>query len=129
VLFPVCDVWYSFYFLCCCLQHTASHCNTPQHTATHRNTLQHTATFSVKKVLFAVCGVWYCFYVLCCCFGLPVPLYSRLAVCCSVLQCVAVSNRLTRLDPLECFYVLCCCFGLPVPLSQRHHIQIHKDIT
>jgi len=31
-------------YVCCTLQHTATHCNTLQHTATHCNTLQHTAS-------------------------------------------------------------------------------------
>ena len=52
------------------LNHTATHCNTLQHTATHCNTLQRTADDAHSSCTMAC-----------------------VAVCCSVLQCVAVWQR------------------------------------
>ena len=86
---------------CNTLQHTATHCNTLEHTATHCNTLQHTAThgestdWHAAKVgtgttaddagyvddLF-ICEMTYSYVS-----SLSCEL-QRVAVCCSVLQCV-----------------------------------------
>ena len=56
----------------------ATHCNTLQHTATHCNTLQRTATHCNTRTSCAC-------HDLPCTHGHP---YVRVAVCCSVLQCV-----------------------------------------
>ena len=76
---------------CGTLQHTATHCNTLQQTGSHRNKLQHTAIFGgTVEILVghAVAAIRH------------EPLQNspsvlqcvlhRVAVCCSVLQCVEV---------------------------------------
>jgi len=62
------------------LQHTATHCNTLQHTATHCNTLQHTATHCNTLSNKGLNHVEFC---------IPIIMILCVAVCCSVLQCVA----------------------------------------
>ena len=57
---------------CKTLQRTATHCNTLQRTATHCNTLQHTTMLPATA------------------FGDLDSLDLTVAVCCSMLQCVAV---------------------------------------
>ena len=73
---------------CYTLQHTATHCNTLQHTATHCNTQKRNATRDcmdqirrrMERIIFSIpCGENVLFISLLC-----------VAVCCSVLQCVAV---------------------------------------
>jgi len=54
------------------LQHTATHCNTLQHTATHAATLVYHRSNSLHEIPYLMSGS--CRFV---------------AVCCSVLQCVA----------------------------------------
>ena len=64
-------------------QHTATHCNTLQHTATHCNTLQHIATLNLVYTSYTTKHQ-----------GSSEMRSAReiwvSAVCCSVLQCVAV---------------------------------------
>jgi len=85
---------------CNTLQHTATHCNTLQHTATHCNTLQErqtlkpsipaashdsTVTSSASRALsHSPC-------IIECCNQLQRVTVLQWSVCCSVLQCVAVS--------------------------------------
>jgi len=71
--------------LCNTLQRTATHCNTLQHTlqhtATHCNTLQHTATHIQHTLHLHSPRVYR---------SLLQASFLSVAVCCSVLQCVAV---------------------------------------
>jgi len=74
------------------LQHPATHCNTLQHTATHCNTLQHTAIHCNKQVPDAYQpDQKYIHYVrVGATKGGMGANHQVVAVCCSVLQCVAV---------------------------------------
>jgi len=95
------------------VQHTATHCNTLQHTATHCNTLQHTATHHNTLHIKRECIPSECISreretatdcnrlqqtATDCnkmereCISLSLHL---VAVCCSLLQSVAVSNEST----------------------------------
>ena len=75
------------------LQHTATHCNTLQPTATHCNPLHHTAphcntlqhTISATTLNLFHSRNFFVVSTVCC---------SVFAVCCSVLQCVAVCSLL-----------------------------------
>ena len=78
---------------CNALQHTATHRNAPQRTATHRNTPQHTTTQHTTPHTSTPTNS-----------AIPAPLapphelarsvLQCAAVCCSVLQCVAVQTPL-----------------------------------
>ena len=70
----------------------ATHCNTLQHTATHYNTLQHTATLCYTLLHTATCSKVFA-------RRLPLKPLCKFftwwrrgsgAICCSVLQCVAL---------------------------------------
>jgi len=88
---------------CSTLQHTATHCNTLQHTATHYNTLQHTPETKTSSTnnriasrllrVLSCIEFWecklndsFCYYCVSC-------VLQCVAVCCSVLQCVAADFR------------------------------------
>jgi len=72
---------------CIILQHTATHCNTLPHTATHWNTLQHTTTHcnTLQNTATHRGGDYQVLII-----RYAVDCYTDIAVCCSVLQCVAV---------------------------------------
>jgi len=82
---------------CNTLQHAAAHCNTLQHTAIHHNTcntLQHMMVHPTKAVLSVVCACYTSIrrvvraseaHEICMCI-----------VCCSVLQCLALSCGCTH---------------------------------
>jgi len=115
---------------------TATHCITLQHTATHCNTLQHTATYSHKSLRFAFAyHGWHCNththtntatctpsmqHIAATCPHLQ-PTESAqtmthddsmsqcVAVCCSVLQCVAVcEHTMTHDDSMSQCVAVCC---------------------
>jgi len=78
------------------LQHTATHCNTLQHTATHRNTLQHIATHcNILSGSLHFVGTLYkkrrrVRHSLGRGHHRKTNVLQCVAMCCSVLQCVAV---------------------------------------
>ena len=90
-----------------CHTYDRVHRNTPQHTATHCNTLQHTATHyymstrsSSKRSAHTSTPAG--------------PLPTRKQVCCSVLQCVAVSSSALYCvaashSVVQCVAVPCIC--------------------
>ena len=71
-------------FINICDMPKATHCITLQHTATHCNTLQHTATWLYSNM-------WHAINSKTIRAMLTVSVLQRVATCCTVLQCVAMS--------------------------------------
>jgi len=104
-------------------QHTATHCITPQqtatryitlqHTATHCNTLQHTATHTATHTAIRCIMSMNTVCLTNVPFGIENTSTPAPAVCCSVLQCVAVRCSVLQCV-LKCVAVCCsvCCINV-----------------
>ena len=84
------------------LQHTATHCDRMQRTATHCNVMKCTAIQCNNKNTLALnsCRVSVFSYACCCCCEMVQTVAAF--VCCSVLQCVAVSCSLLHVITACC---------------------------
>jgi hypothetical protein len=109
---------------CCCVQQTATHCNTLHHTSTHCNTLQRTAAHchAVQTHCSSLQAASYwtqpwlvvIFFKWVCCLSVfkSCSILQCVAVCCSVLQCATWCCSVLQCVGVCCSvlqYVAVCC--------------------